>query len=59
MQIASLWRFNEKFHPSWHPLYALYSAPEDLAASIAAVARAEAVTELPVVGRFLRPTPAA
>jgi lysylphosphatidylglycerol synthetase-like protein (DUF2156 family)/UDP-2,3-diacylglucosamine pyrophosphatase LpxH len=59
MQIESLWRFNEKYDPDWRARYAVFDAPEHLAAAALAVARAEGVTELPLVGRFLRPaTPA-
>ena len=37
MQIESLWTFNEKFQPEWHPRYACYDSPEHLlAASIMA-----------------------
>jgi lysylphosphatidylglycerol synthetase-like protein (DUF2156 family) len=55
MQIESLWRFNQKYDPDWRPRYAAFDAPEHLAAAALAVARAEGVTELPLVGRFLRP----
>ena len=57
MQIESLRYYNEKFSPEWRPRYALYDAPEHFIAALTAVARAESVTELPVVGRFLRPIP--
>ena len=42
MQIESLWTFNEKFHPEWHPRYAVLRLARALPqlASIA-VARAE------------------
>jgi lysyl-tRNA synthetase class 2 len=55
MQIDSLRRYNEKFAPSWHRRYAVYDAPEHFVAALTAVMRAEAVTELPIVGRFLQP----
>jgi lysyl-tRNA synthetase class 2 len=55
LQIESLWRFNEKYDPDWRARYAAFDAPEHLAAAAVAVARAEGVSELPVVGRFLRP----
>ncbi|MEA3019705.1 MAG: lysyl-tRNA synthetase, class [Actinomycetota bacterium] len=55
MQIESLRYYNEKFSPTWRPRYALYDAPEHFMAALTAVARAESVTELPFVGRFLRP----
>lgn len=52
MQIESLWTFNEKFQPEWHPRYACYDSPEHLLAASIAVARAESFWELPVIGRF-------
>ena len=30
MQIESLWTFNEKFQPEWHPRYAAYDSPEHI-----------------------------
>lgn len=57
MQIESLWRFNSKFDPDWVPRYAVYDTPESLIASALAVARAESFWELPVIGRFFRPSP--
>jgi lysylphosphatidylglycerol synthetase-like protein (DUF2156 family)/UDP-2,3-diacylglucosamine pyrophosphatase LpxH len=60
MQIESLWNFNKKYDPQWRPRY---SAADDLAhlpRTGLAIARAESVSELPVVGRFMKPaTPAA
>ena len=55
MQIESLWTFNEKFSPEWHPRYACYDSPEHLLAASIAVARAESFWELPVIGRFFGP----
>jgi lysylphosphatidylglycerol synthetase-like protein (DUF2156 family) len=55
MQIESLWTFNEKFQPEWHPRYACYDSPEHLLAVSIAVARAESFWELPVIGRFFGP----
>ena len=52
MQIESLWTFNEKFQPEWHPRYACYDSPEHLLPASIAVARAESFWELPVIGRF-------
>jgi len=57
MQIDSLRRYNQKFDPVWHPRYAVYDAPEHFMSAVAAVARAESVSELPLVGRFLQPSP--
>ena len=53
MQIESLWTFNEKFQPEWHPRYACYDSPEHLLSASIAVARAESFWELPLIGRFL------
>jgi lysylphosphatidylglycerol synthetase-like protein (DUF2156 family) len=55
MQIESLWRFNAKYHPHWRPRYAVYESVELLPAAAFAAARAEGVTELPVLGRFCAP----
>ena len=53
MQIESLWRYNEKFRPYWRPRYVLLGSAEHAAAQGIAIADAEAVWELPVIGRFL------
>jgi lysylphosphatidylglycerol synthetase-like protein (DUF2156 family) len=55
MQIESLWSFNEKFQPEWHPRYACYDSPEHLVPASIAVARAESFWELPLIGRFFGP----
>jgi lysylphosphatidylglycerol synthetase-like protein (DUF2156 family) len=55
MQIESLWSFNEKFQPEWHPRYACYDSPEHLLSASIAVARAESFFELPFIGRFFVP----
>jgi lysylphosphatidylglycerol synthetase-like protein (DUF2156 family)/UDP-2,3-diacylglucosamine pyrophosphatase LpxH len=54
MQIESLWRFNAKFNPDWHPRYLVVDGAEHFAAAGAAVATAESLWELPVVGKFMR-----
>jgi lysylphosphatidylglycerol synthetase-like protein (DUF2156 family) len=59
MQIESLWRFNAKYDPDWAPRYAVYDAPENIVPAALAIARAESFWELPVIGRFLVPAPAA
>jgi lysylphosphatidylglycerol synthetase-like protein (DUF2156 family)/predicted phosphodiesterase len=59
MQIESLWRYNAKFDPEWHPRYAVYDAPENVLPAALAVARAESFWELPLIGRFLVPAEAA
>ena len=53
MQIESLWRYNEKYHPYWRPRSVVIDAPEYAAAEAVAIADAEAIWELPVIGRFL------
>ncbi|HET7487987.1 MAG TPA: phosphatidylglycerol lysyltransferase domain-containing protein [Acidimicrobiales bacterium] len=55
MQIESLWKYNEKFGPSWKPRYAVYDSTGDMGAAALAVAKAESFWELPVIGRFLVP----
>jgi lysylphosphatidylglycerol synthetase-like protein (DUF2156 family) len=55
MQIESLWRYNAKFDPLWHPRYAVYDATENMLSAALAVARAESFSELPLLGRFLVP----
>jgi lysylphosphatidylglycerol synthetase-like protein (DUF2156 family) len=55
MQIESLWSFNEKFQPEWHPRYACYDSPEHVLSASIAVARAESFFELPIIGRFFTP----
>ncbi len=52
-QMASLSAFNEKFGPSWIPRYLVLDAAEFVATQAVAVAGAEGVTELPIIGRFL------
>lgn len=59
MQIESLWRFNAKYDPVWVPRWLVVDSPEHLVASALAVARAESLWELPLIGRFLRPEPGA
>ena len=55
MQIESLWTFNEKFQPEWHPRYAAYDSPEHMLSASIAVARAESFFEIPLIGRFFKP----
>lgn len=52
MQIESLWRFNAKFDPRWVGRYLVYDNPEDLPTVALAVARAESLWDIPLVGRF-------
>ena len=60
MQIESLWNFNKKYDPQWRPRYSVADNRAHLPRAGLAIARAESVAELPVVGRFMKPkTPAA
>jgi lysylphosphatidylglycerol synthetase-like protein (DUF2156 family)/UDP-2,3-diacylglucosamine pyrophosphatase LpxH len=54
LQIESLWHFNQKYDPQWNPRYVVTGPFLPLARSSLAIARAEAVTEIPVVGSLLR-----
>ncbi len=54
LQIESLWRFNQKYDPLWNPRYVVTGPFLPLARSSLAIARAEAVTEIPVVGGLLK-----
>ena len=58
MQIESLWRYNAKFDPDWLPRYAVYDSLESFLPAAIAVAKAEAFSELPFIGRFLAPADA-
>jgi lysylphosphatidylglycerol synthetase-like protein (DUF2156 family) len=55
MQIESLWRFNAKYDPTWVPRYVVVDGPDQVLSAALAVASAESLWELPVVGRFLKP----
>ena len=55
MQIESLWKFNEKYAPAWRPRYVVTDAAFERARAGIAIARAESVLELPVVGHLLKP----
>jgi lysylphosphatidylglycerol synthetase-like protein (DUF2156 family) len=53
LPIESLWSFNSKYQPTWLPRYLVYPAAESFVPVVAAILRAENLTELPVLGRFL------
>ena len=53
LQIETLWRFNAKYGPDWLPRYVVYDTAEHLVPAILAVLRAEALEEVPVVGRVI------
>ena len=58
LPIESLWSFNSKYYPTWLPRHLVYPAAESFVPVVAAVLRAESITELPVLGRFLTSDPA-
>jgi lysylphosphatidylglycerol synthetase-like protein (DUF2156 family) len=59
MQIESLWNFNKKYDPQWCPRYSVADDRAHMPRVGLAIARAESVSELPLVGRFMKPkTPA-
>jgi len=57
LPIESLWMFNAKYYPVWLPRYIVYPAAENFVPVVAAILRAESITEIPVVGRFLTNDP--
>jgi lysylphosphatidylglycerol synthetase-like protein (DUF2156 family) len=57
LPIESLWLFNAKYHPRWLPRYIVYPAAESFVPVLAAILRAESITEIPVLGRFLTNDP--
>jgi lysylphosphatidylglycerol synthetase-like protein (DUF2156 family) len=54
MQIESLWNFNKKYEPEWRPRYAVADGRAHLPRAGLAIARAESVSELPLVGRAMK-----
>lgn len=53
-QIDSLYRFNDKFGPSWHPRYVCYRRPTDLPRVVLAALQAEAFLPRPRLSRLVR-----
>lgn len=53
MQIESLWLYNKKFRPYWRARYVVLDAVENAPAASIAIADAESIWELPIIGRFL------
>jgi lysyl-tRNA synthetase class 2 len=53
-QMATLGAFNEKFDPTWTSRYVVLDSAEYAATQAVVLAGAEGVTEVPVIGRFLR-----
>jgi len=54
LQIESLWKFNAKYEPTWQPRYIVYDSPEQFLPSVVSFLRAESVSDVPVVGRFIK-----
>ena len=57
LPIESLWSFNNKYHPTWLPRHVVYPALESFVPVVVAIFRAESLTEIPVLGRFLANDP--
>ena len=57
LPIESLWSFNAKYDPTWLPRYIVYPAAESFVPVVAAILRAESLTEIPVIGRLLASDP--
>jgi lysylphosphatidylglycerol synthetase-like protein (DUF2156 family) len=57
MPIETLWKFNEKYQPQWLARHLVYASPEIFVPVVAAALRAESITEIPVLGRFLAQDP--
>jgi len=53
LEIESLGRFNAKYGPRWQPRYVALDSAEYGAAQGFAIADAEGIRELPIIGRFL------
>jgi lysyl-tRNA synthetase class 2 len=57
LPIETLWRFNAKYYPEWLPRYLVFPAAESFLPVVMSTLRAESITELPVIGRFLSQDP--
>jgi lysylphosphatidylglycerol synthetase-like protein (DUF2156 family) len=55
MQIESLWKFNDKFNPRWLERFVVIDGRENLFFVGLAIASAESLWELPLIGRWLSP----
>ncbi|UKJ63287.1 DUF2156 domain-containing protein [Cellulosimicrobium cellulans] len=53
-QVETLATFNDKFDPGWTRRYVVLDSAEQAAAQALVMAGAEGVTEIPLIGRFLR-----
>jgi lysyl-tRNA synthetase class 2 len=54
VQIESLCRFDAKYGPEWQARYVAYDAKHRLPTALLAIARAESLFEMPLIGRFIR-----
>jgi lysylphosphatidylglycerol synthetase-like protein (DUF2156 family) len=54
LQIESLWKFNQKYDPTWRPRYVVTDSLVNQPRAGLAIARAESVFEIPVVGSLLK-----
>lgn len=54
-QIDSLWQYNKKYNPHWLRRHAAHDGIEELIPSLLAVAKAESYSEIPLIGRFMKP----
>ena len=55
MQIESLWKFNDKFNPRWLERFVVIDGRENFFYVGLAIASAESLWELPIIGRWLSP----
>ncbi len=53
LQIETLWRFNAKYEPKWLPRYIVFDSAEQFVPVGVQIMRAESLTEVPIIGRFL------
>ncbi len=53
LPMETLWSFNAKYQPTWLPRHLVYPAAESFVPVVAATLRAESISEIPVLGRFL------
>ena len=58
LPIETLWSFNNKYYPTWYPRHLVYPGVESFVPVVAAILRAESLTEIPLVGRFFANDPA-
>ena len=56
-EIDSLGKYNEKFHPIWQPRFVVFGNWGSVAKQGLAMATAEGLSELPLIGRFMRGMP--